>query len=84
MVRPGIKPHPLSPTFFLCSDTPQPHSSALPETRRVLMQIPDSVPSFPGSGLEQNLADPQGLINYRPISRVASLAIRAAAYLLIA
>lgn len=36
------------------------------------------------SCLKQNLASPLGLINYRPISRVALSAIMAAAYLLIA
>lgn len=85
--RATIQTHiPLKLTFFsLLLQTLWLSSLALLETRRSKAG-PGLGPQHPPehSCLKQNLADPLGLINYRPISRVALSAMAAAAYLLIA
>lgn len=76
---------PLSPTFFAHTD-PIAQILGPPGNRTGSKAGPRPGPqhSPEHSCLKQNLADLLGLINYRPISRVALSAIAAAAYLLIA
>ena len=86
MIRAMIQTQiPLSLAFFFLLTDPTAQLLGPHRNKTGYKASPRLGPQHPPehSCLKQNLAGPLGLINYRPISRVALSAIEAAAYLLI-